>query len=99
MYTSQSSESSAHEVKGQGHLVYRLGRVPRRRSRYPYGRREATSEEDIEPTTQWQRLSQQPPVSTQVPQGPHLDRVVQQPLQQEQAIRRSLPTAARVLVS
>ena len=76
--------------------TYSTGR-PRRHSRFPHSRRETTSEEDIEQASQ--RLPQQPPASTQVPQGPQVDRVVQQPLQQEQAIRRSFPTPAPVLVS
>jgi hypothetical protein len=76
--------------------TYSAGR-PQRPSRYPHGRRETTFEEDIDPTSQ--RLPQQPPVRTQAPQEPQIDRAVQQPLQQEQAIRRSFPTPGPVVVS
>jgi hypothetical protein len=70
---------------------------PQRSSRRPHGRQElkTTSEEDIEPASQ--RLPQQHPVGTQVPQGPQIDMVVQQPLQQ--AIRRSISTPGPVIVS
>jgi hypothetical protein len=74
--------------------TYSGGR-PQRPSCRPFSRRETTSEEDIDPASQ--RLPQQPPVGTQVPQGPQVDMVVQQPSQQ--AIRRSIPTPGPVIVS
>ena len=61
-------------------------------------RQETTSEGDIEPPSQRER-PQQPPVGTQVPQGPQRDAVVQQPLQQQEPIRRSFPTPGPVIVS
>ena len=64
---------------------------PQRPSRYRRGR-QTTFEDDIERA---QTLPQQPPVSTQVPQGPQTDRVVQQP----QTIRHSFPTPVPVIVS
>ena len=75
-------------------VTYHAGH-PQRRSRRPHGTQETTSEEDIVPVSQ--RLPQQPPIGTQVPQGPQIDAVVQQPLLQ--AIRRSLPTPGPVIVS
>ena len=75
--------------------TYSGGR-PQRPSR-PLRRRETTSEEDIDPASQ--RLQQQPPVGTQVPQGPQIDMAVQQPLQQQQGIRHSIPTPGPVIVS
>lgn len=76
--------------------TYSGGR-PQRPSRRPFSRRETTSEEDIDPASQ--RLPPQPPVGTQVPQleGPQIDTVAQQPLQQ--AIRRSILTPGHVIVS
>ena len=74
--------------------TYSGGR-PHRPSRRPLSRRETTSEEeDVHPASQ--RLQQQPLVSTQVPQGPQ---VAQQPLQQQQAIRRIIPAPGPVIVS
>ena len=76
--------------------TYSGGR-PQRPSRRPLGRRETTSEEDIDPVSQ--RLQQQPPIGTQVPQEPQVGTAVQQPLQQQQAIRHSGPTPGPVIVS
>ena len=78
-------------------LVSYSGGRPHCPSRRPLGRRETTSEEDSDPASQ--RLPQQPPFSTQAPQGPQMDTVVQQPLQQQQAIRRSIPPPVPVIVS
>jgi hypothetical protein len=74
--------------------MYNIGRPPRP-SGHPHSRRETTSEEDIGPTSE--NLPQQPPIGTQDPQGPQIDRVVQQPL--TQLIRRSFPMPAPVIVS
>jgi hypothetical protein len=76
--------------------TYSGGR-PQRPSRRPLGRRETTYEEAIDPASQ--RIQQQPPVGTQIPREPQADTVVQQPLQQRQAIRRSIPTPGPVIVS
>ena len=79
--------------------TYSGGR-PHRSSRRPLRRRETTSEEEIYPASQ--RLPQQPLVGTQVPQGPQgpqMDPVAQQPLEQQQAFRRSIPTPGPVIVS
>ena len=76
--------------------TYSGGR-PHRPSRRPLGRREITSEEDFYPSSQ--TLPQQPLVGTQGPQGPQMDTVAQQPLQQQQAIRRSIPIPGPVIVS
>ena len=76
------------------------GGRPHRPSRRPLRRRETTSEEEIYPASQ--RLPQQPLVGTQVPQGPQgpqMDPVAQQPLEQQQAFRRSIPTPGPVIVS
>ena len=73
------------------------GRRPHRPSRRPLGTRETSSEEDIYPASQ--RIPLQPPGGTQGPQGPQMDAVAQQPLQQQQAIRRSIPTPGPVIVS
>ena len=77
-------------------LVVPPATCPQRPSR-PLRMRETTSEEDIDPVSQ--RLRQQPPVGTQVPQGAQIDTAVQQPLQQQQGIRHSLPTLGPVIVS
>jgi len=61
-------------------IIYSAERPPRP-SCHHIGRQETTSEEDIEPV--FQGPPQQPPVSTQVPQEPQIDRVVQQPSQQQ----------------
>lgn len=74
--------------------TYDIRRPPRPPGR-PQARQETTSEEDI--GLRSQDLPQQPPVSTQGPQGPRIDRVVEQP--PTQAVRRSFPTPAPVIVS
>ena len=61
-------------------------------------RQGTTSEGDIKPPSQRER-PQQPPISTQVSQGPQRDMVGQQPLQQQEAIRCSFPTPGPVIVS
>lgn len=73
--------------------TYNIGRS-RRPPRHPQGRRETTFDEDIGPRPQ--QLPQQPPVSTQAPQGPQIDRVQQPPTQ---PFRRSFPTPTPVIVS
>ena len=74
-------------------LIDRPATVVQRPSRRPLSRQQTISEEDIDPASQ--RLAQQPPVGTHVPQGPQIDTVVQQPLQQ--AI--SIPSPGSVIVS
>jgi hypothetical protein len=67
---------------------------PSRPLGHPRGRRETTSEEDVRPTL---NIPQQPPIRTQAPQEPQINRMAQQPLAQEP--RRSFPTPRPVIVS
>ena len=69
-------------------VSYSGGR-PHRPSRRRTSRRETTTQEDVDPASQ--RL----PVGIQ---GPH-DQIAQQPFQQQQAIRHSIPTPGPDIVS
>ena len=71
------------------------GGRPHRPSRRRTGRREATAQEGIDPASQ--RL----PVGIQAPQGPpdQMNTVAQQPFQQQQAIRHSIPTPGPDIVT
>ena len=91
----ERGQRSRSERPGSFSMLLRPATVVQRPSRRPLGRQQTISEEDIDPASQ--RLAQQPPVGTHVPQGPQIDTVVQQPLQQ--AIRRSIPSPGSVIVS